>query len=354
MASPFFRTLRSLETDDFRLVHLGLGLASLLAMAWGLWFFASQVTLYQVAESASLQVQQEAHPLYSELAGRVVSVAVKPGDAVREGQVLVELAGEQQRLLLDEERSRGRALRLQVSAVTDELAAREQGLGQDHAAALAALREARARRDAATAGLGLAEELATRSERLRAAGHLSQMEAARDTTAARQQRSAVQALEQEVARLEWAARGDGSGGEADVEALRRQVAELAGALERHTATLARLDELRKRHDQTQKSIRAVLNVGDQDEGFLADELKRLNGELKSLAKSIRELETQATRGQPMELNRVAEALRAIDPVWDVLFPEEQRRIVQLLIENITVSTSGIDIRFRTNGIDQIV
>jgi len=120
------------------------------------------------------------------------------------------------------------------------------------------------------------------------------------------------------------------------------------------ATLARVDELRKRHDQTQKSIRAVLNVGDQDEGFMADELKRLNGELKVLAKSIHDLETQATRGQPMELSRVAEALRAIDPVWDVLFPEEQRRIVQLLIEDITISTSGIDIRFRTNGIEQIV
>ena len=49
-----------------------------------------------------------------------------------------------------------------------------------------------------------------------------------------------------------------------------------------------------------------------------------------------------------------QALRAIDPVWDVLFPEEQRRIVQLLVEDITVSSNGIDIRFRTNGIEQIV
>jgi len=56
----------------------------------------------------------------------------------------------------------------------------------------------------------------------------------------------------------------------------------------------------------------------------------------------------------MELNRVADALRAIDPVWDVLFAEEQRRVVQLLIEDISVSTSGVDIRFRTNGIEQIV
>ncbi|MCP4594113.1 MAG: hypothetical protein GY842_25570 [bacterium] len=120
------------------------------------------------------------------------------------------------------------------------------------------------------------------------------------------------------------------------------------------ATLARLDELRTRHDQTRKSIRAVLNVGDQNEGFMAEELTRLNEELKTLANAIGELEAQPTRAEPMELNSVAEALRAIDPVWDVLLAEEQQRIVQLLVENITISTSGIDIRFRTNGIEQIV
>lgn len=128
----------------------------------------------------------------------------------------------------------------------------------------------------------------------------------------------------------------------------------AGAAGPDPTTLAKLNELRMRREQTQKSIRAVLNVADQDEGFLADELKRLNGELRSLDKSIHDLEGKATQGEPVELDRVGEALRAIDPIWDVLYPEEQRRIAQLLVEEITVSTSGIDIRFRTNGIEQIV
>lgn len=119
-------------------------------------------------------------------------------------------------------------------------------------------------------------------------------------------------------------------------------------------SLARLDKSRKRHEQTQKSIRTLLNVCDQDEDFLAEELKRLNGELKSSARNIRDLEFQVSKSQPVELNRVSEALRSIDPVWDVLFPEEQRRIARLLVEKIIVSTSGIDIRFRTNGIEQIV
>jgi hypothetical protein len=120
------------------------------------------------------------------------------------------------------------------------------------------------------------------------------------------------------------------------------------------AELAKLDELRMRREQTRKSIRAVLNVADQDEGFMADELKRLSAELKSLDKTIGDLESKATKGSPVELDRVSEALRAIDPIWDVLFPEEQRRIAQLLVEDITVSTNGIDIRFRANGIEQIV
>ena len=120
------------------------------------------------------------------------------------------------------------------------------------------------------------------------------------------------------------------------------------------ATQARLTELRQRHEQTQKSIRALLSTGDPDEGFMAEELKRLNGELKALERSIRELEAKPGQAGHVGLDRVSEAMRAIDPVWDLLFIEEQQRIVQLLVEQITVTTHGLDIRFRTNGIEQIV
>ena len=120
------------------------------------------------------------------------------------------------------------------------------------------------------------------------------------------------------------------------------------------ATQARLADLQKRYEKTQKSVRALLNVGDQNEGFLADELKRLNGELKALRQDIHDIESKPLRGEPVELERVREALQAIDPVWEVLFPEEKRRIMQLLIEHIEISTQGINVRFRTNGIEQIV
>jgi site-specific DNA recombinase len=128
-----------------------------------------------------------------------------------------------------------------------------------------------------------------------------------------------------------------------------------GAKGQDQATLARLEDLRGRHEQTQKAIRALLNTGDAKSGFLADELKRLNSELKTLAMEMQELEQPgAGQVEPVELSRVTESLRALDPVWDVLIPEEQQRIIQLLVEKITVSRTGIEVRFRANGIEQIV
>lgn len=51
---------------------------------------------------------------------------------------------------------------------------------------------------------------------------------------------------------------------------------------------------------------------------------------------------------------VREALERLDPLWDELFPAEQARIVQLLVERIDISTEGADIRLRTQGLTSLV
>jgi hypothetical protein len=51
---------------------------------------------------------------------------------------------------------------------------------------------------------------------------------------------------------------------------------------------------------------------------------------------------------------VREALERLDPLWDELFPAEQARIVQLLVERVDVSTEGADIRLRTEGLTSLV
>jgi len=49
-----------------------------------------------------------------------------------------------------------------------------------------------------------------------------------------------------------------------------------------------------------------------------------------------------------------EALERFDPLWDELFPAEQARIVQLLVERVDISAEGADIRLRTQGLTSLV
>jgi site-specific DNA recombinase len=51
---------------------------------------------------------------------------------------------------------------------------------------------------------------------------------------------------------------------------------------------------------------------------------------------------------------VREALERLDPLWDELFPAEQARIVQLLVERVDISADGADIRLRTEGLAKLV
>jgi hypothetical protein len=58
----------------------------------------------------------------------------------------------------------------------------------------------------------------------------------------------------------------------------------------------------------------------------------------------------------MELDIVLRqsALHQLEPLWDELFPAEQARIVRLLVERVTVSSAGADIRLRVEGFASLV
>ncbi len=113
-----------------------------------------------------------------------------------------------------------------------------------------------------------------------------------------------------------------------------------------------LAQLRQRRDQLRESIRALLSLGNQNE-FMADELKRLNGELNALDRSIGQLEREHASTDVVGLGDVTDALQHIDPIWEVLHPDEQRRVLELLVEKITVSKERVEVRFRAKGIEQV-
>jgi site-specific DNA recombinase len=64
----------------------------------------------------------------------------------------------------------------------------------------------------------------------------------------------------------------------------------------------------------------------------------------------------AARGQEPTITEaeVRDALVALDPLWDELFPAEQARIVQLLVERVDLTSDAAAIRIRTAGIEGLV
>ena len=51
---------------------------------------------------------------------------------------------------------------------------------------------------------------------------------------------------------------------------------------------------------------------------------------------------------------VREALQSLDPLWDELFPTEQARVLQLLVERVEVNPGGLDLRLRVDGLQTII
>ena len=79
-------------------------------------------------------------------------------------------------------------------------------------------------------------------------------------------------------------------------------------------------------------------------------------ELNTLNKTITEIETAHSLLPtiPIELDDVSKSLQRLDPIWEMLIPEEQRRVLELLVERAVVSKDQVNVPFRSDGIEQIV
>jgi hypothetical protein len=67
-----------------------------------------------------------------------------------------------------------------------------------------------------------------------------------------------------------------------------------------------------------------------------------------------ERENGAAEDLLLDESEVIEAISALEPVWDELYPAEQARILRLLIEQIDVAPAGISITLHAAGIRSLV
>ena len=87
------------------------------------------------------------------------------------------------------------------------------------------------------------------------------------------------------------------------------------------------------------------------ETAVIDQLRAMLGTPEVVVASWRAAQPEC---EDLQEDEVREALAALDPLWAELFPAEQARIIQLLIERVDIGTNGLKLRFRDKGLAQMV
>jgi site-specific DNA recombinase len=83
-------------------------------------------------------------------------------------------------------------------------------------------------------------------------------------------------------------------------------------------------------------------------------IDQLPGLLRAPEIIVRTWRAARQSGEEISEGEAREAIERLDPLWDELFPAEQARIVQLLVERVDVGPDGLDIRLRTEGLTNLV
>src|SRR5262245_38429060 len=158
MAIPFARSMRSLDADSFRFSGVVLAIAGVLLAAWGAWFFLARVSLYELSESARVEVAAASHPVAAPVAARIVATHVTLGQHVAAGDLLLELEARTEAIELEEERSTRAANQSELTELHQEMDSEREALQRSTQAAQIELQESRAALREAEAATKYAEQ----------------------------------------------------------------------------------------------------------------------------------------------------------------------------------------------------
>src|ERR1044072_8585717 len=100
MSIAFSRSMRLFDVPDFRGPILSIAVVAIVLGGWFVWAFRARVSLYEVANTARVEVEHAAYPIEAQVSGRVVRNYLVLGQSVKAGQLLVELDDASERLKL--------------------------------------------------------------------------------------------------------------------------------------------------------------------------------------------------------------------------------------------------------------
>lgn len=207
---------------------------------WVLWAVRARVSLYEVTDTARLEVEYAAHPIETQVAGRIVKNHLIMGERVEAGQILVELDADTERLRLAEEQTQPFALESQVIALRSEVQAAEKALEQSRQTARAALDQARSQSREAEEAARFAHIEVERLTPLRAGGFISDLEFLRTKSEALKRDAAAESTRLAVRRLEQEHRTIERDRQAQLERLKGEISRTEGQKFTGEATLNKL------------------------------------------------------------------------------------------------------------------
>jgi hypothetical protein len=103
-----------------------------------------------------------------------------------------------------------------------------------------------------------------------------------------------------------------------------------------------------KHDATACSVRRV--PAAEIEGAVVDQVRGL---LRAPEMIVRTWRAGRKLIAGLTEAEVGAALQRLDPIWNELFPAEQARVIQLLVERVDVGPEGVDIGLRTAGLSNL-
>ena len=240
MPSQFSRTTRSLANDTARYAILIWLVAAAMLAGWLGWFFFGSVHVYEISKKARIEVQQAAHSVEAVIQGRIASTSLIIGMEVKAGDVLVELDASTEKLRLQEEQARLRAIPPRIESLRKEIALRELSRTEDRQAAQAAADAARFRSKEAMASADFAKDNARRMKDESGFGSVAQIDALRALSEAQKLSASSDAMASEIRRVESEALNRAHQNQAQVQSLNSALVALEGEMGTIEATIERL------------------------------------------------------------------------------------------------------------------
>ncbi len=242
MPSAFYRTTRSLSLDRFRFSVIGILVAIailLLWIAWSLWF---KISLYEVSDSARIEVVSAVHPVAAPISGPITRADLVLGQEVQRGDTLFVLDARVDQLRLGEQQLLLPALQNELTTLQNHIREEQEAMAREEKSTQIALEEAMAQFKVADASTKFAKREVERNKELFDKGLISESEFQLSQSEAEKLQASSDAYRLAIDRIKMEHNVRQSDRKSKIEGLQRELATLMGKIAMAEKTVDRLEQ----------------------------------------------------------------------------------------------------------------